>query len=316
MGKTPDGFRVSLKPYSKPALNLNKMNIKAERIEQLIQIVNRNLSLISSGQESDVTPLETRQLERVDVSIFGSDKFAYEIVHFLKSESISHNNTLAAFWERNFLKGLETLMVECAVVKDDIERDCFVSKIYCWYTEKLVERRDLPRGNLSNKSISELRENFNSMGAHHTSKGLDKLATKRSGQELPSPEQGSHDEQSHAQDFDHKSEALGASPSEMRHEINRGIRANGVPLYVKHNYPDVLKPRTPEWGRIGAKRDEAPPVPGRDDNYGMMHYQPESEAERNMLDLWVAKRREEAFNWKTQQHMALVMDRLAVHKSR
>ena len=42
-------------------------------------------------------------------------------------------------------QGLETLLVECAVVSDDIERDCFVSRVYCWFTEKLAERRELPR---------------------------------------------------------------------------------------------------------------------------------------------------------------------------
>jgi len=125
------------------------MNVKAERIEQLIQIINRNLSLISVGQENDITPLEVRQLERVDVSMFSSDKFAYEMVHFIKSETIPQNHTLAAIWGRNFLRGLENLITECAVVKDEIERDCFISKIYCWYNEKLVERRDLPRENIS-----------------------------------------------------------------------------------------------------------------------------------------------------------------------
>ena len=48
-------------------------------------------------------------------------------------------------WESNFVQGLESLLVECAVVNDDIERDCFVSRVYCWFTEKLQERRDLPR---------------------------------------------------------------------------------------------------------------------------------------------------------------------------
>ena len=90
-------------------------------------------------------------------------------------------------------------------------------------------------------------------------------------------------------------------------------------------------------------------IPGVEDNYGMMYNPPETEAERTMNELWVARRRQEvrmiaiitiniqyilvylmmkkmimmimmvcyqAFEWKTQQHLALVMDRLALHKSR
>ena len=35
--------------------------------------------------------------------------------------------------------------VRCALVLDDIERDCFVSRVYCWFMEKLTELRVLPR---------------------------------------------------------------------------------------------------------------------------------------------------------------------------
>jgi hypothetical protein len=104
-----------------------------------------------------ITPLEVRELEKVDAVIFGHDKFAYEMVHFVKSSlgkgsdrpSSANNNvsnkTVEDLWETNFVQGLESLLVECAVVNDDIERDCFVSRVYCWFTEKLQERRDLPR---------------------------------------------------------------------------------------------------------------------------------------------------------------------------
>ena len=126
------------------------MNIKAERIEQIIQIVNRNLALILSHEENAITPLDIKKLQNVDISVFEADKFAFEMSHFVRSESINSSHKLTALWEWNFLKGLETLLVESAVVKDDIERDCFISRIYCWYNEKLIERRDLPQGNISN----------------------------------------------------------------------------------------------------------------------------------------------------------------------
>ena len=48
----------------------------------------------------------------------------------------------------------------------------------------------------------------------------------------------------------------------------------------------------------------------------MVYNKPETEAERTMHELWMARRRQEAFEFKTQQHLALVMDRLALHKSR
>ena len=104
-----------------------------------------------------ITPLEVRELEKVDAVIFGHDKFAFEMVHFVKSSlnkssdrppsanKISPKKNIEDFWESNFVQGLESLLVECAVVNDDIERECFVSRVYCWFTEKLQERRDLPR---------------------------------------------------------------------------------------------------------------------------------------------------------------------------
>ena len=90
-------------------------------------------------------------MDKVDAVIFGHDKFAYEMVHFVKSVvndnkgKTLENKTIADVWEQSFLQGLETLLVECAIVNDDIERDCFVSRVYCWFTEKLSERRDLPK---------------------------------------------------------------------------------------------------------------------------------------------------------------------------
>ena len=128
------------------------MNVKAEKIEQFIQIINRNLLLVSAGQEDSVTPLEFRNLQRIDASIFGTDKFAFEMVHFVKASSENRNmpeDSLMYKWEKCFIKGLETLLVECGVVKDDIERDCFISRVYCWFSEKLSDRREIPRPILS-----------------------------------------------------------------------------------------------------------------------------------------------------------------------
>ena len=81
------------------------MNSKAERIEQLIQIVNRNLALIISHEEDQLTPLDTRELQKVEMGIFNADKFAFEMSHFVKTEKITSTNKLTALWEWNFLKG-------------------------------------------------------------------------------------------------------------------------------------------------------------------------------------------------------------------
>jgi hypothetical protein len=122
------------------------MNIKAERIEHMIQIINRNLLLIHCGQSNSVVPFDFKKLQKVEPSTFGDDKFAFEMVYFVRnSNDDDFEDPIAQHWNRCFMKGLETLLVECAVVKDDIERDCFISRVYCWFTEKIAERRNLPR---------------------------------------------------------------------------------------------------------------------------------------------------------------------------
>lgn len=156
------------------------MNAKAERIENLIQVINRNLLLIYNGQIDGIIPLDNRSTARVDTSMFKGDKFGYEMVNFVRSYIKNQKLTIAAIWERNFVKGLETLITECAVVKDDIERECFVSRVYVWFVEKLVERRDLPDSNrIKSREISELKDNVKSLGGNHTIKALDNYAASR-----------------------------------------------------------------------------------------------------------------------------------------
>lgn len=103
--------------------------------------------LLTNAIVTGITPLEPRRLQKVDAVIFGHDKFAYEMVHFVMSatDKLIYDRSLFAAWESNFIKGLEGLLVECAVIHDDIERDCFVSRVYCWFTEKLAERREVPK---------------------------------------------------------------------------------------------------------------------------------------------------------------------------
>jgi len=283
------------------------MNIKAERIEQLIQVVNRNLLLIYSGQRDGVIPIETHRLRRVDAAVFDGDKFAFEMVHFVKSFRDEGDQSLTGTWDRNYVRGLETLLVECAVVTDDIERSCFVSRVYCWFSEKLAERRDLPKqAGIGKAEMKDLRSSLRDIGvdASHTIKGLEHFAATGSPnksaasalEEPPSPEREAED-------------VPAINMPAPRDFGGTGIGNRKLPVYVKHSYPNINLGQSEYTSFL-------PKIPGADDNYGMMYHKPESEAERQMHELWLARRQQEAFNWKSQQHMHLVMDRLALHKAR
>jgi len=241
------------------------MNIKAERIEQLIQIVNRNLQLVYSGQAESVTPLELRALQKVDASVFAHDKFAFEMVHFIKSAdsravTAPSENSMSGAWEKNFVRGLENLLVECAVVLDDIERDCFVSRIYCWFSEKLVERRDLPRtgpsgGGTSRKNQLEvLKGTIQGMdGSHpHTLKALETFSQKEpQGPGSPSDAAATNFFADEEQDRDLPGIGMPSGPSK------HGTKT--IPIYVKHGFPEVLRPRVDYSSFL-------PKIPGADDN--------------------------------------------------
>lgn len=283
------------------------MNFRAERIEQTIQVINRNLLLIYSGQKDDITPLDIRQLQKVDAGIFGNDKFAFEMVYYVNSfKSVArHDSSLSSIWEKNFVRGLETLLVESALAKDDIERDCFVSRIYCWFTEKIAEKRDLPRIQ-SSKSMDNLKSSIRSLdiNSDHTMKGLNEM------ERTPVVDNASlgkemllNDGNSHADDI---SKDLALAKNRFTKEK---VSKDREEPYMKLTLPNVFKPR-PDYNAM------LPSIPNIDENFGMVYNKPESEAEKVMNELWVAKRRQEAFEWKTRQHMSLVMDRLALQKSR
>lgn len=94
--------------------------------------------------------------------------------------------------------------------------------------------------------------------------------------------------------------------------------ARKVPLYVKHAYPGVLGGTQQQhmFQSHGAHTASLPKLPGAEENYGLVHNRPETAAEKSMNELWLARRQQEAFQHKTQQQLALVMDRLALHRAR
>lgn len=289
------------------------MNVKAERIERILQIINRSLLLVVSGQTEGDASFEFRKLQKVDASVFGSDKFAFEMVHFLKSSSKNKaskgkvgqtEDTIASHWQNMFLQGLETLLVECAVVVDDIERDCFVSRVYCWFSEKLQERRDFPKAASAKENIVDLKTAVQGMGVSstkHTLAGLDLINQQLDA--LPSSPSRMVDglPLRDPNDYD-------IPPIALPTYRSFSSRHNKLPVYVKHHLPNVF--------REGSEYISMLPKVPDGDTYGLLHNQPSSETEKSMHELWLARRRQEAFDWKTQQHMGLIMDRLDLHKSR
>ena len=119
--------------------------------------------------------------------MFEGDKFAFEMIHFVKSSRDDGTDSVANIWDRNFAKGLETLLVENAVVTDDIERDCFVSRVYCWFSEKLAERRELPKNVMGRSGLHDLRRTVATMegpAATHTLRGS-RISKSPSQRQLP-----------------------------------------------------------------------------------------------------------------------------------
>ena len=288
------------------------LNVKAERIERFLQIVNRGLLLVTSGQRHDASALEFRKLQKVDAGIFGSDKFAFEMVHFLKSAakgSKTPADSMAFHWEQTFLQGLETLLVECAVVVDDVERECFVSRVYGWFTEKLAERRDFPRGPSQNEALGDLRTSIAVMNAKHTLAGIEQQqnspgppgTASRGGDKMHLD--GTHPDGLPADPFDYD-----IPPISLPTYQSFSTRHNKLPVYVRHHLPNVFREGS-EYVALLPKIPDA-------DATGPMGHPPVSDVEKSMHELWLARRRQEAFDWKTQQHMALVMDRMELHRSR
>ena len=100
--------------------------------------------------------------------------------------------------------------------------------------------------------------------------------------------------------------------SSIAERINNAIihsRTNDQ-SYINRGFPNILdKSKSGETGYF-------PKVSTNEENYGLLYNKPETESEKNMHELWMAKRRQEAFDWKSQQQLNMVFDRLAVHKSR
>jgi hypothetical protein len=90
---------------------------------------------------------------------------------------------------------------------------------------------------------------------------------------------------------------------------------NQQPIYVKHGFPELFREKREYHDYLPTLPQLPGPEGAAEEEYGLMYYKPETEAELKMHDLWIAKRREEAFHWKAQQQLTLVLDRMALHRS-
>jgi hypothetical protein len=101
------------------------------------------------------------------------------------------------------------------------------------------------------------------------------------------------------------------------HNKNGKFGSRKLPLYVQHAYPAIFPGQTQNQpGFVPGMANSLPKLSGEQENYGMLYNKPESAAEKTMHELWLARRQQEAFQHKTQQQLAIVMDRLALHRSR
>ncbi len=88
-------------------------------------------------------------------------------------------------------------------------------------------------------------------------------------------------------------------------QIYRGKQRKPVAEYIKRSNPTVL--RSTSAGQN---------MPSDTAKYGIRIDEPISEAERTMHELWLAKRQQEAFEWKARQNVDIVMDRRSLDRSR
>jgi hypothetical protein len=157
--------------------------------------------------------------------------------------------------------------------------------------------------------LEHLKDSVRSYGGTHTLKGLESYENggETGGPAVTKP----HKPEEVYAAFDRKALPLEKELSVLSipNYSSSSPRSATAPAYIRHAFPDILPPKTDYASFL-------PKIPGADDNYGMIYNKPETEAEKQMHELWMARRRQEAFEWKTQQHLTMVLDRLELQRSR
>lgn len=125
-----------------------------------------------------------------------------------------------------------------------------------------------------------MKQSLRNIGGAHTLKALESFANQPDNK-LANPAANLANEKQESPDIEpHEPDLTMPSPDKLK----RGGR--GPPVYVKHGYPDVMPHRTDYHSFL-------PKIPGANDNYGMVYNKPETEAEKNMHELWLARRKQE-----------------------
>ena len=125
---------------------MSKMNAVDEELEQMMARHSVSLDHLRNGEVMQHVP-EFSKVKK-GLKELQKDALGYEMLRFITSEVRSETTSSASkppglmqAWMEYFKQALEDLLAN--VLKsthDDIERQCFVSKIYCWYSENLTTR--------------------------------------------------------------------------------------------------------------------------------------------------------------------------------
>lgn len=65
--------------------------------------------------------------------------------------------------------------------------------------------------------------------------------------------------------------------------------SRGIPQYVKNGFPEII----PANNNKMDLHSFLPHIPGAEENFGMLYSKPETDSERHMQELWLARRRQE-----------------------
>ena len=138
---------------------MSKMNAVDEELEGLMARHSAALARLGRGDEVE----EVSEFSKVKKGVkeLQKDALGYEMLSFLGSESpaetthSSHPQDHHQVWMAYFKQALEDLLaIILRSTHDDIERQCFVSKVFCWYSD-LLSRHAPRRTHPEEETVSE-----------------------------------------------------------------------------------------------------------------------------------------------------------------
>ena len=121
-------------PRSKSTLTMSQIN---EKLESSMSFHSSNLSNIEKGSPVN-EPDEALNLTVNDEMALNEDMLGYELLLFIKTARRQEDVSL---WSSYFTKALESVIALALQAADDIERQCFISSIYCWQADLRAEHK-------------------------------------------------------------------------------------------------------------------------------------------------------------------------------